>query len=76
VVVKSPEAPIKKGNPRASKRLKKAAAISTSLDTHRPVTSVDDVSTSPCSLSFYLFGFFCSCFPFIDFDEEVRLFGH
>jgi hypothetical protein len=75
-VVKSPEAPVKKGNPRASKRLKKAAAISTSLDTHRPMTSADNVSTSPCSLSFYLFGFFCSCFPFIDFDEEVRLFGH
>jgi hypothetical protein len=75
-VVKSPKAPVKKGNPHASKRLKKAAAISTSLDTHRPVTSADDVSTSPCSLFFYLFGFFCSCFPFIDFDEEVRLFGH
>jgi hypothetical protein len=75
-VVKSPEAPVKKGNPRASKRLKKAAVISTSLDTHRPVTSADDVSTSPCSLFFYLFGFFFSCFPFIDFDEEVCLFRH
>jgi hypothetical protein len=42
-VVKSPEAPIKKGNPRASKHLKKAAAVSTSLDTHRPVISADDV---------------------------------
>jgi hypothetical protein len=75
-VVKSPEAPVKKGNPRASKRLKKAAVISTSLDTHRLVTSTDDVSTSPCSLFFYLFGLFFSCFPFIDFDEEVHLFGH
>jgi hypothetical protein len=76
VVVKSREAPAKKGNSRASKRLKKAAVISTSLDTHRPVTSGDDVSTSPCSLFFELFGFFCSYFPFIDFDEEVHLFGH
>jgi hypothetical protein len=33
-VVKSPEVLVKKGNPRASKRLKKAAMISTSLDTH------------------------------------------
>jgi hypothetical protein len=33
-VVKSLEAPVKKGNSRASKRLKKAAAISTSLETH------------------------------------------
>jgi hypothetical protein len=57
-VVKSPAAPIKKGNSRSSKRLKKAAAISTSLDTHRPVTSANDVSTSPCSLFFYVFGFF------------------
>jgi hypothetical protein len=75
-VVKSPEAPLKKGNPRASKCLKKAAAISTSLDAHQPMTSADDVSTSPCSLFFYLLGFFCSCLPFIDFDEEVRLVGH
>jgi hypothetical protein len=75
-VVKSPEAPVKKGNPHASKRMKKATTISTSLDTHRPVTSADDVSISPYSLFFYLFGFFCSYFPFIDFDEEVCLFGH
>jgi hypothetical protein len=34
MVVKSPEAPVKKGNSRASKRLKKAAVASTSLDTH------------------------------------------
>jgi hypothetical protein len=75
-VVKSPEAPIKKGNSRASKRLKKAAAISTSLETHRPVTSGDDVSTSPCGSFFELLGFLYSYFPFIDFDEEVHLFGH
>jgi hypothetical protein len=74
--VKSPEAPVKKGNSRSSKRLKKAAAISTSLETHRPVTSGNDVSTSPCGSFFGLFAFFYSYFPFIDFDEEVRLFGH
>jgi hypothetical protein len=75
-VVKSPEAPVKKGKSRVSKRLKKAAVISTSLDTHRPVTFGDDVSTSPCSSFFELFGFFYSYFPFIDFDEEIYLFGH
>jgi hypothetical protein len=38
MVVKSPEAPAKKGTPtHASKRLKKATATGTSLDTHRPV---------------------------------------
>jgi hypothetical protein len=76
VVVNSSAAPVKKGKSRSSKRLKKAAVASTSLDTHRPVTSADDVSTSPCGLFFYLFGFSFSCFPFIGFDEEVRLFGH
>jgi hypothetical protein len=45
VVVKSPEVPVKKDKSCASKRLKKAATISTSLDTHRPVTPGDDVST-------------------------------
>jgi hypothetical protein len=46
VVVKSPEAPAKKGtSSRASKCLKKAPVASTFLDTHRPVGSTDDVST-------------------------------
>jgi hypothetical protein len=76
VVVKSPEAPVKKGNPRASKRLKKAAAISTSHDTHRPVTSADNVSTALCGLFFYYLDFSSNVFLSIDFDEEVRLFGH
>jgi hypothetical protein len=52
-MVQSPEAPVKKGNPRASKRLKKEAVVSTSLDTHRPVISGDDVSTASCGLFFY-----------------------
>jgi hypothetical protein len=50
-VVKSPEAPVKKGtSSRASKRLKKAPAASVSLDTHQPVGSPDDVSTALCGL--------------------------
>jgi hypothetical protein len=76
VVVKSPEAPIKMGNPRASKRLKKAAAVSTSLDTHRPVISADNVSTASCSLFFYCLVFSSHVFLSIDFNEEIRLFGH
>jgi hypothetical protein len=51
VVVKSPYAPVKKGtSSRASKRLKKATTVSTSLDTHRPVGSPDDVSSASCGL--------------------------
>jgi hypothetical protein len=45
VVPKSPEAATKKAGSRASKRLKKASVVSTSLDTPRPVISPDDVST-------------------------------
>jgi hypothetical protein len=44
VVPKSPEAAAKKAGSRASKRLKKASAASTSLDAPRPITSTDDVS--------------------------------
>jgi hypothetical protein len=46
VVPKSPEAVVKKAASRASKRLKKASATSTSLDVHRPTSSDDDVSTA------------------------------
>jgi hypothetical protein len=63
-VVKSPEAPVKKGNPRASKRLKKAAVASTSLDTHQPVVSADNVSTASCGLLCLLLEFSYSCLPF------------
>jgi hypothetical protein len=76
-VVKSPEAPVKKGtSSRGSKRLKKATVVSASLDTHRPVGSPDDVSTASCVLLFLLLEFFFSCFPLIDSDEKIRLFGH
>jgi hypothetical protein len=44
VVPKSPKAAAKKAGSRASKRLKKASAVSTSLDAPRPITSADDVS--------------------------------
>jgi hypothetical protein len=76
VVVQSPEAPVKKFNPRASKRLKKPAMASTSLDTHRPVISADDVSTVSCGLFFYCLNFSSHVFLFADFDEEICLFGH
>jgi hypothetical protein len=45
VVPKSPEAAAKKAGSRASKRLKKASAASTSLDAPRLVIPTDDVST-------------------------------
>jgi hypothetical protein len=75
-VVQLPEAPLKKGNPRASKRLKKIVVASTSLDTHRPVISADDVSTTSCNLFFYCLNFSSHVFLFTDFDEEICLFGH
>jgi hypothetical protein len=77
MVVKSPEAPVKKGtSSRASKSLKKATAVSASLDTHRPVGSPDDVSTASYGLLFLLLEFFFSCFPLTDSDEKFHLFGH
>jgi hypothetical protein len=58
MVVKSPEAPAKKGTPaRASKHLKKAAGVGTSLETHRPVASPDDVSIASYSRLFYCLDF-------------------
>jgi hypothetical protein len=58
MVVKSLEAPVKKGtSSRASKHLKKETTASTSLDTHRPVGSPDDVSTASCGLLFYCLNF-------------------
>jgi hypothetical protein len=57
-VVKSPESPAKKGtHARASKCLKKAAAMGASLDTHRPVASPDDVSIASYSRLFYCLNF-------------------
>jgi hypothetical protein len=77
MVVKSPEAPAKKGTSScASKRLKKAMVASASLDTHRPVGSPDDVSTASCGLLYLLLELFFSCLPLTDSDEKIRLFGH
>jgi hypothetical protein len=63
-VVKLPEAPVKKGNSRSSKCLKKAAVASTSLDTHRPMVSADDVSIASCDLLCLLLELPYSCLPF------------
>jgi hypothetical protein len=63
-VVKPPEAPVKKVNSRASKHLKKATVASTSLDTHRPMVSADDVSITSCDLLCLLLELPYSCLPF------------
>jgi hypothetical protein len=77
MVVKSPEAPVKKGTSScASKCLKKATAASASLDTHRPVGSPDDVSIASYGLLFLLLEVFFSCLPLTDSDEKICLFGH
>jgi hypothetical protein len=77
VVVKSPEAPVKKGtSSRASKHLKKATVASASLDTHRSVGSPNDVSTASYGLLFLLLEFFFSCLPLTGSHEKIRLFGY
>jgi hypothetical protein len=77
MVVKSLEAPVKKGtSSRASKHLKKATAASAFLDTHRPVGSPDDVSTALSGFLFLLLEFFFSCLPLTDSNEKIRFFGH
>jgi hypothetical protein len=76
-VVKSLEAPAKKGTPTcASKRLKKAVAVGTSLEAHRPVASSDDVSIASCSQFFRFLDFFLSCFRLADSDEKIPLPWH
>jgi hypothetical protein len=76
MVAKLPEALVKKdSSSRASKRLKKATAVSASLDTHRPMGSPDDVSIASCGLLFSLFEFFFSCFPLTDSDEKIVSLG-
>jgi hypothetical protein len=53
MVVKSSTIPPTKITPiHASKRLKKAATVSTSLEAHRPAASSDDVSITSCTLFF------------------------
>jgi hypothetical protein len=49
MVVKSPEAPAKKGTPaRASKRPKRVVTMTTSLEAHQPTTSSDNMSFASC----------------------------
>jgi hypothetical protein len=74
VVPKSPEAAAKKAGFRASKRLKKASAVSTSLDTPRPVIPTDDVSTIYFCGSLVL-NYSSHALPWTDFDEKVCLLG-
>jgi hypothetical protein len=54
VVVKSSIVPPTKSTPtRASKHLKKAATVSTSLEAHRLAASSDDVSIASCTQFFH-----------------------
>jgi hypothetical protein len=77
MVVKSPEAPVKKGTPsHASKRLKKATAAGASLDTHQPVGSPDDVSLASHDSLFLLLEFSISCLLLADSDEKIPLSEH
>jgi hypothetical protein len=63
MVVKSPEAPAKKGTPaRASKHLKKAVAVGSSLEAHQPVVYSDDVSIAFCSRFFHCLSLSCHAF--------------
>jgi hypothetical protein len=75
---KAPNAPIKKViATRGSKRLKKSTDAGASLETHRSMSSSDDVSVDTGIFSFV------SCVIFIlmyffwtDLDEEIHRFGH
>jgi hypothetical protein len=59
VVVKSSTVPPPKSTPTgASKHLKKAATVSTSLEVHRPAASSDNVSRASCTRFFCFFIFF------------------
>jgi hypothetical protein len=74
MVPKSPEDAAKKAGSRASKRLKKASAASTSLDAPRPVIPTDDVSTIYfcCLLAL---NYSSHTLPWTDFAEKVHLLG-
>jgi hypothetical protein len=54
-VVKSPKAPIKRvSSTRGSKRLKKSTDAGATLDTHRSVSSSDDVHIDPGIFALFL----------------------
>jgi hypothetical protein len=71
---KSPEAAAKKAGSHASKRLKKASAVSTYFDAPRPVIPTDDVSTIYfcCLLAL---SYYSHTLPWIGFAEKVCLLG-
>jgi hypothetical protein len=54
--------PAKSTPPRASKRLKKAATVSTSLEVHRPAAFSDNVSSASCNQFFLLIYLFLHTF--------------
>jgi hypothetical protein len=63
MVAKSSTVPPTKSTPtRASKRLKKAATVSISLEVHRPAASSDNVSSASCTRFFHCFIFFSHTF--------------
>jgi hypothetical protein len=63
MVVKSSTVPPEKSTPaRASKHLKKAVTVSTSLEVHRPEASSDNVSSASCTRFFCRFVFFSHTF--------------
>jgi hypothetical protein len=74
VVPKSPEATAKKAGPRASKRPKKASAVSTSFDASQLVIPTDDVSTIHfcCLLAL---NHSSHTLPWTGFAEKVCLLG-
>jgi hypothetical protein len=73
-VPKSLEAAAKKAGSRASKRLKKVSAASTSFDAPWPVVPTDDVSTIHfcCLLAL---SYSSHALPWTDFAKEVHLLG-
>jgi hypothetical protein len=75
MVPKSPETASKKVGLRASKRLKKASAISTSLDAPRLVIPTDDASAIYFCFLLAL-NYSSHALPWTDFDEKVRLLGY
>jgi hypothetical protein len=55
-----------------SKRLKRATAVTTSLEVHQPTVSSDNVSTSSGTRVFCVWPFLIQLFS-ADFDAEVSL---
>jgi hypothetical protein len=64
--------PTKSTHARASKRLKKEATVSTSLEVHRPAASSDNVSSTSCT-RFFLLLYFLTYFCSADFDAKISL---